>query len=796
MREKSESAQKFASFVVKFRWLFVAVFLALIIFSAIMLPKTEVVYDLSTYVPKGSLTQKSIALLKDQFDDKGSLNVMVAGVTPEQAQTVYGELAAIEGVVLVVFDASANYINGEALYTVSLSDYDSTDGANAAIERILAYLSDKEAYITGQSASTYYTRRATEEAIMKIAGIIAAMIVVILLFTSKTFFEIVLMIVVFGAAILLNLGTNFILGGISYISNLIGMVLQLVLTIDYFVILLHRFLDERRLHSPAESAVLALKKGIPEIFSGALTTVAGMVALMLMTLPLGPELGIVLTKGIVFSMVTVIFLMPALLVFFSKPIERSAHKTFVPNVAKPVKKMLSARRVVACVFLVIAAAAFTGQFFNEYSFNINGSIQIVAARERVSQNFGTMNTLVVMVPRGDYQKEREISRYMLDNPLIDEATGLALISLPDSDIGLTDKVTAEEFGQIAQDLGFTEIAQDMGLQWDENFINILFSYYRQEKDAQNTQPLAEYKIALIDLFEFIYGEINLPDEIKSQLWQLVFARANFESENYSRILFNINASVESEQALALVGEITEGLKQFGEFYVAGESVVIYEMSGAFPADNLKVVLFTMGFIMLILFATFRNLTLPFILLLTIQGGVWINFCIPFLAGSPIMFIGYLVISAIQMGATIDYAIILTNRYMTTKANFLSRIDAMGEAENSVFSTIITSGLILTLAGYIMGFATNEPVISGMGMLLGTGALMSMLMVLFALPPLLLVCHKLIDKTELKFIAQKIRAAALAAKIKRPKVKGEKTGEQKGLGGLAVKPEPVKTKKTK
>jgi len=730
---------------VKFRWVFTIIFIVFAIFSAVMIPKTNILYDLSTYTPKGGMLDKSIALMREEFDDKGSVSVMFAGVTPEEAESLMEELSLIEGVQSVSFNPQQDYKNSEALFSVILSDYDSTEGANATIELILEYMNDKDAYLAGQSAAAYYTRQTTENEILTIAIIVAVMVICILLFTSKTYFELVVMLLVFGIAAIINIGTNFLFGKISYISNFIGMVLQLVLTIDYSVILLHRFLEEREMYASKEAATVALGKSIPEILSSSLTTIAGMCALILMTLPIGKEMGLALTKGIAISIFTVMFFMTAMLVFFDKPIARTKHKYFVPKLTKLAKKSLSARYAIIAVFVVITTLACMGQIQNTYSFDMNASQSIISQRERISQNFGTMNTLVVIIPNTDVDKEKELTEYVLSNPVIDSVISLNTIEItPHSDVRLKEKITAGEFAELGTHMGFPS---------SEPIMKLLFQSYIDDIDPDNNIDLEKYKIAIVDLLVYVKDKGFLSEEQSKQIAPLMIAIQNFESENYTRIMFNIDAPVESSETFNLIDELMAGLERFygkDNFYLVGESVMTYEMNKAFPMDKLKVVLFTSGFIMLILLLTLRNLLLPFIMMIVLLSGIWINFALPFLMGNSVMFISYLVITAIQMGATIDYAIILTNRFQSVKLGFQDIKDAVAESVNSSFPTIITSGIILTATGLIMGSVSSEPIISSLGMLLGIGTLLSITMVLFVLPQLLFVFNKLIDKAQFRF----------------------------------------------
>ena len=342
------------------------------------------------------------------------------------------------------------------------------------------------------------------------------------------------------------------------------------------------------------------------------------------------------------------------------------------------------------------------------------------------------------MPKGDYEKEEQLINYIKSKDLINNAMGLTTIEAVEG-LKLTDCVTQQQLAQMADSLGF-----------NPTLIELLFTMYKNENDPNNQLPETEYSVMFIDLMEFASKKINemgmQRSEYAKQLQQLSMARANFESQNYSRIMFNINSPTESAESIALIEDLSKELGQFyDEYYLAGESVACYDMAKVFPRDNFLVSFLTAMFVLLILYFTFKNLILPLILIIAIQGSIWINFVIPFLSSSPISFIGYLLVCAIQMGATIDYGIILTNRYLQIKHLYPDKLEAMSQAENAVFPTIITSGIILTVSGLAMGLAAAG-VVAKMGMLLGIGAATSMLVVLFILPSLLLIFDNIIEKT--------------------------------------------------
>ena len=832
MKSKSETSgtlYRFSSFVVRARWAFIALFLVAMILCAVFIPMIEVKYDLSSYMPEDSKTNIALSLLKEQFDDKGMAYVMVKGVSEEQATELAGTIGSIDGVNMATFipgsPTSYNEESQSALFTVILDDYDSTEGAFAAVENIIDTLDEGgyENYLTGQSAYSYFTRLETEDSMLKIGIVIVVAILLILLFTSRTYFELVPMLAVFGVSVLLNMGTNAIFPGISYISNLITIVLQLALSLDYSIILLHRFMEERQVYADVKQALsVALSKGIVEILSSSLTTIAGLLALALMSLPIGVEIGLALAKGIVASLISVIFLMPALLSFSDKPLKKSEHKNFVPSVVKSSRAIVKARKVIVPLFLVIVVLAGVGQGFNTYSFNYNSGSMIVSGQDAIKEaGFGTLNTLVVVVPReGGVEKEKQLIEAIVEDGgefdkdgIVNDSNINAIAYTEMMGIGFGDYLTKAQIQEsIAPLLGQADLS-GMGIKAEDidAMIGVLFDDYCEQNGIT---PAEDTSVMVADLLDYmtddigdsvvslmgsklyaalkevgveIFGAPGLLDPglldtaetFYDMLAQVRFGIDNLRSADYSRITFTLDAGVEDEASFALIDRLYAGLGEYyeEEFYITGESVACYDMADYFEVDNMVVCLCTLGFILVILLFTFRNFSLPIILALAIQGGIWINFAIPFLAGNSVTFIGYLIITAIQMGATIDYAIVLTNRYRTTKHLYPDRYTAMAESENAVFSTIITSGSILTITGFALGIAASG-VVAQLGILLGIGTLASILIVLLILPSLLLVTEKLVEKTDFPRLRRKKSAAAEEGQNEREKESEACSGDEK------------------
>jgi hypothetical protein len=372
-----------------------------------------------------------------------------------------------------------------------------------------------------------------------------------------------------------------------------------------------------------------------------------------------------------------------------------------------------------------------------------------AVQKEIDADFGASNTLAVIFEKGDYTAERALIERLSANDKIDGVQGIAAIEFeaaPGYSLKLIDTLSVTEaivlFANVFGVNAPTAAAYANGI-----FTAVL----GHAPDAANTGD----KVMLLSILEAIGQIESLAPLLPPTLSQLIALRPTFESGHYGRIILNLGVAKEGEQTFDLIQSIESDVGEFFDvYYLAGESAVNLEMRDSFYSDNLKITLITIGFILLILLLTFRNGILPFLLMAAIEGGILINFALFALTGSSVIFLGYMIISAMQMGATIDYAIILTNRYRGLKRERGGGVETMSDAINEVFPTILTSGSILTLAGFTLTFFSTS-ITSAIGLLLGVGTFASMLMALFFLPPLLLVSERLTDKAQLKLGKKKL-----------------------------------------
>lgn len=761
-RKTSENfMMRLARFIVNKRKAFIVLFALACVYSVISIPKVGVVNDLTEYLPESTETRQGLDIMNEEFTTFGTAKILVSNITYDKALALSKELEEIKGISAVSFydeeddtydsaEIGDYYQNASALYTLTFEEEQDTDLSQEAMVQVREKLD-------GYSSYVYTTVDKDDAASLKadmkvIVVIVIFIILVVLIFTSKTYMEIVIFLAVFGVAALLNMGTNYWFGEISFVTNAVGAVLQLALAIDYAIILFHRFMEEHEDKETIEAITVALSKAIPEISSSSLTTVSGMVALMFMQFGIGMDLGSVLTKAIIISLLTVFLFMPALIVMFSNAIDKTVHKNFVPTINFWGKIVVKLRYIGLPIFLVIVAGAsvFSGRC--PYIYDINSiesskKNEFLASKERIEETFEVTNTMAIVVPRGDYESEGRILKRLEALEEVDTALGLANVEV--SDDGkyiLVDKLGPRDFSEVA------------GV--DLDLVRVLYQFYAFDKEQYSAfmKNLDDYRVSIIDMIDFIYqqkekGGIEFDEEMSDEIDDLYKAvcdaREQLEGETYDRLVFNLKGAVEGEETFKTIDHIRDiALDYYDEVYVVGDATSNYDLSTSFQRDNVIISVLTALFVGIILLFTFQSAGLPFLLVLTIQGSIWINFSMPYLTQSTMYFLSYLVVSSIQMGATIDYAIVITSRYLDLRKEMPDRKKAVVESLNQSFPTIITSGTILTSAGFVIGYLTNNAVIASLGKVLGRGTLISIILVMTVLPQLLLVGDKLIDKTEL------------------------------------------------
>ena len=744
--KNSNTMEKIAAFIVDKKSFFIVLFLAAAIFCAVSRNWVQVNESLTDYLPDNTETRQGLELMEQEFVTYSTANVMVQNVTFDQAKVIQEQLEEIPGVKEVAFDETPDHYNAaSALMSITFDGMDEDEVSISALEQVKELLSPYDMYYSSNVGNPLKTIINQE---MLIVDLIAFVIIItVLLITSNTYMEIPVLLITFGAAALLNMGTNFLMGEISFVTDSIAIVLQLALAIDYAIILCHRFTDEHETKPAREAAIAALSKAIPEISASSLTTVSGLLALTFMQFGLGPDIGSVLIKAILFSLASVFLLMPGLLVIFAPLMDRTHHKSFVPRISFLGRFAWLTRYIMPILFVIVVVFACIASnrvnyVYSQYSVSSIRKNEMQLAEEIIKKTFGKTNQMAILVPAGHYDEEAALIADIEELPHTVSVLGLANVEVKDG-FTVTSTLTPRQFAEMA------------GLDYD--VVRVLYSGYAMTQDdyGQIVTNLENYSIPLLDLMDYLFSErqevtLNMPQETEDQLddleEQLEDAKRQLKSDDWSRIVIELDVPLEGEESYSYLN-ILHGLmaRYYDGGYIVGDTTSCFDLRTSFEHDNLLISILTIAFVILVLLFTFRSAGLPVLLILIIQGSIWCNFAIPTIRHENLFFLTYLIISAIQMGANIDYAIVISSRYMELKEKMPLK-QAMIESLNHAFPTIITSGLMLSSAGFAIGFLTSNETISAIGIYLGVGTTISIVLVMCVLPQILLLGDTLIKRT--------------------------------------------------
>ena len=790
--EKPSFFVRLATVIVDKRKLIFFLYACALLFCLFSRNWVSVCNDITEYLPDSTETRQGLTLMEEEFTTFGTARVMVSHVTRGIAEDLAEQIGEIEGVSSASLGDSigaeedgeaetpediASYFKGaDALISVTFAGEEDDESALAAMEAIRELLAPYDFYIDSSVGDSQADSLADEMGI--ILAVAAVIIVLVLLLTSRSYAEIPVLLLTFIAAALLNLGTNFIFGEISFVSNSVTVVLQLALAIDYAIIMLHRFLEEREHAGDREACIAAVSAAIPSISASSLTTISGLAAMMFMQFQIGFDMGIVLIKSILFSMLSVFTLMPGLLMLFSKAMARTQHRSFIPRIDRWGGFVLTLRHVGVPLFIVALVGGF---FLSNRCPYVYGYTQIETARQnesqvaeqRVSDTFGTQNVIALLVPRGDYDSEKALLERLEACDQVDYAMGLSNIEVMDGHT-LTDALTPRQFSEM------TDL--------DYELVCLLYTAYAAEEEAYGriVGGLDDYAVPLMDMFFFAYdkaeeGYVDLDEGQQADLddlyEQLDNARVQMLGENYTRMLINLNLPEEGAETFAFLQTIHREAERYYDadsVYLVGDSTSDYDLSVSFARDNIMISVLSVVFVIIVLLFTFQSVGLPILLILVIQGSIWINFSFPGMAQKPIFFLSYLIVTAIQMGANIDYAIVISSWYNELKAE-MSRREAIVQALNLSFPTVLTSGSILSSAGFLIAQITTEPAIVGIGECLCRGTLISMFLVMFILPQILFLGDGIVERTRFDLKAPEVARSAHGTVYVNGRVRGRISG---------------------
>ena len=780
MKEKQGGGftHKLATFIVDKRNIFFLIYAIVFLFCIFSMNWVDIENDVTVYLSEDTETRQGLVAMNENFTAFATAQVMVANITYEEAEDIAADLAKIKGVELVAFDnTAAHYTDASALFDVSFAGGNFDPGSLSAVAEIREQLENYDLTIyTTVGYDENATLRKETTTVLAVASVI---IVVVLILTSRAYMEVPVLLLTFGAAALVNMGTNFLCGKISFISDSIAVVLQLALAIDYAIILCHRFSDEHETLDAREAAIAALKKAIPEISGSSLTTVSGLAALAFMEFGIGLDMAVVLIKAILLSLLSVFTLMPGLLVLFSPLIDKTKHKKLLPNISFAGKFAVKTRRVLPILFLlVIAAGAWLSNLCPfAYSYMDIKTAKMTEHQTsyfKIMETFETGNMVAVVLPGSDYEAESRILQELEQQDEVLSTMGLSGMEAIDG-YRLTDALSPRELSEL--------------LDMDYEVTQLLYTAYAAEYDQFGTilSGIENYEIPLFDLLLYLKDQMHTynislsgqeQQAIDDLFHQLDLAKAQLQSGSYSRMVVYLDLPVEGEETYAFLDEMHEIIGQYYEedFYVVGNSTSSRDLSDSFIKDNLLISILSILFVVIVLLFTFRSAGLSVLLIIVIQGSIWINFSIQALTGEPLYFLGYLIVNAIMMGANIDYAIVISSHYQEKKETMPHK-EAIIHAVNAAFPTVFTSGVIMASAGLLIGNLSAQPVVAGMGATLGRGTIISIFLVLFVLPSILVLGDSIIERTRLKGRAPMQRKTSAEGEIRlQGRVRGYIRGE--------------------
>ena len=752
MDQKSEKQNSFmiklATAIVDKRSLIFLLTVIAIAFSVVSRNWVNVEDDLTAYLPSDSATKVGLDVMEREFVTYGTASFMVGNISYEEAEALYEQLKHVEGVQMADFNNTTEHYNeASALFTVTF-DFEQSDArCITTLNAIQEMLSGYDTFLSTTVIDT--TAELIEKEVNMITAIVAVIVVAVLAFTTTTFADVATVGLTFIVAAILNTGSNFLLGTISFVSNSVTTILQLALALDYAIIFSNRFKEERETHKQREAVIISLSKAIPEIGASSLTTIGGLIAMMFMKFRLGPDMAICLIKAILFSLLSVFLVMPGLLMIFGRLMEKTRHRTYVPKIPFVGRFAWATRMIIPPAFVVLVIAAFSLSSRCPYVYGYDtlttprqNETQI--ADKMISETFSSRTMLALVVPGRDYSEEKSLVDELEEFPQVDSVTAIAGIDAMGG-YKLADKLSPREFADL--------------LKLDYETAELLYSVYAIQDGSYDklVSGISKYRIPLIDMLLYVSDKVDegyvslegeQADALAEARTQMLVGKRQLEGENYDRMLVYLTLPESGNETFHFTDTIRQVAQRHypkGDVYVVGNSTNQYEFQKSFEVDNIVVSIASILIVLVVLLFTFNSAGMPVLLILVIQGAIWANFGFPTIIHEDVFFMTELVVSSIQMGANIDYAIVIASRY-SENVKTMERKDAIIEAMNFAFPTILTSGTILATSGILISIITTECTINGIGEAIGRGTFISIVLVMFALPQILLLGGKIIEKT--------------------------------------------------
>ena len=678
--------------IINHRKLIEKIFTVLVLLSLICAPMVGINYDLTKYLPDSSPSAQALDIMEDEFTYPGMGRVMLKDVTLYEAKNIKDRIADVDGVDMVMWAdlttniyGSSEFIdyddiddyyhedNQTAYMDIVFKDKDSSTQTHKAIRQIEQIVGE-HGLVAGSATSDTNLGPTINKEVARVMVLAVIIIYIILTITTTSWFEPVMFLSILGIAIVINMGTNIFLGEISFLSNAVGAVLQLACSMDYSIFLLHAFTQERAQGIEPEQAMAnAWRSAFSSVFASGMTTIVGFAAMCLMNVGIGPDMGIVLAKGIAISLATVLLLMPALILRFQDIVAKTKHRPFIPTQSRGIGNFaFRIRRPLFIAVLLIIIPCYVAQGMANFSYgneavaNSPGT-PVYEAEQQMNAEFGKSNMMIALVPL---------------------------------DSNLTEKQMTDEIDDL---------------------------------------PYVKYALSLSSVLPEGIPEDFLPENITSIM----------HSEHWARVIINVRSSGESEDAFHFADSIRAIVNRYypGETtYLVGVTPSTQDIKSIIVPDYNRVNIVSLLGVALVVALTYKALILPLVVLIPIECAIFINTALPYIYGQRTMYLGFIIVGCIQLGATVDYSILMTGNYLDARTQG-DKKEAAIRAVSTSAESVMTSGMIVMTVAYGLYFMTSVEAISSLGRLIGRGAFISVIMVLFFLPMCLMIFDRFIVKPD-------------------------------------------------
>lgn len=682
--------------IVKSRKLILVIGVLLLIPAVFGYVNTRVNYDVLTYLPDDIETMQGQDILVNDFGTGAFSMVVVDGMDMKDVSALKAKIEKVDHVTKVLWYDSVMDISvpesmlPDDIYEAFNSDtgtmmavfFDegtSSDGTMEAIDDIRA-IAGKQCFVSGMSAIVTDTKALAEKETPIYVLIAVILAIIILGLTMNSFFVPLLFLLSIGMAIIYNLGSNIFLGEISYITKALAAVLQLGVTMDYSIFLMHSYEEQQRLYDGDKEDAMAhaISQTFSSVLGSSITTIAGFIALCFMTFTLGRDIGVVMVKGVVFGVITCVTILPSMILCFDKFIEKTKHKPLLPDIGKISHKVTKHYLGYVFLFLLLLVPAIYGNNHTDVYYNLDQTLPknlpSIVANEKLTQDYDMNTTHMVLVDSS--MPSYKVNRMMKE----------------------IDKVD--------------------GVKW---------------------------ALGLDTLIGPGVPSSMLPDSVTDML----------ESDKYRLLMVNSRYKVASDEINDQIDEINEIIDKYDkDAMLIGEGPLTSDLISITDKDFKTVSIVSIGVIFIIILLLFKSLSIPVILVGVIEFAIFVNMGIPFYTGTTLPFVASIVIGTIQLGSTVDYAILMTTRYRKERASGVGKYDAITTAHKTSAQSIMVSALSFFAATIGVGIYSNIDMISSLCVLMARGALISMLVVIFILPSMFMVFDKIIVKTSKGFLPRK------------------------------------------